>query len=159
MTAFIKQSLMIGLLMIVCAIHPVAAQSVVTGQDVQCLADNISHEAPEESYVGQLAVATVTMNRVASKFFPKSVCDVVYQHGKRGCQFSWTCAKRQMVVTEAIASRAMAVAKKVLYENVRLPLIKNALYFHNVSVKPQWAATVRPIAQIGPHLFYVSTGF
>ena len=35
---------------------------------------------------GQYAVAEVTMNRKASRFYPKTVCEVVYQREA----FSWT---------------------------------------------------------------------
>src|SRR4051812_32478270 len=118
MTAFVSRSLT-ALMMLVCLTRPAAAV-VATEQEVRCLADNISHEAPDESYQGQLAVATVTMNRVAHKSFPKTVCDVVYQHGKRGCQFSWTCARRQMKVSSDVYEKALSMAKKVLYDGERL---------------------------------------
>ena len=56
-----------------------------------CLALNIYHEARDQSTAGQLAVAQVTVNRVESKHYPNTVCDVVYQKGKSICAFSWTC--------------------------------------------------------------------
>jgi hypothetical protein len=48
-------------------------------QDLNCLTKNIYHEARGEPVDGQYAVAEVTMNRVASKHYPNTVCDVVYQ--------------------------------------------------------------------------------
>ena len=75
----------------------------VNPDELHCLAVNIYHEAKGESYLGKLAVAHVTMNRVHDKRFPNNVCDVVYQAQmyvnwkgnempRRGmCQFSWFC--------------------------------------------------------------------
>ena len=69
------------------------------GDDQFALACNIYHEARNESLVGQMAVAHVTRNRVASKKFPKTFREVVYQYynikRKNGtfakvAQFSWT---------------------------------------------------------------------
>src|SRR5438309_407628 len=55
-------------------------------KNIECLARNIYFEARGEPAAGQYAVAEVTMNRKASRFFPRSVCAVVYE--KRA--FSWT---------------------------------------------------------------------
>jgi spore germination cell wall hydrolase CwlJ-like protein len=49
---------------------------------LRCLALNIYHEARSEPRAGQIAVASVTLNRVKSKRFPGTVCDVVMQGGK-----------------------------------------------------------------------------
>jgi spore germination cell wall hydrolase CwlJ-like protein len=119
----------------------------------ECLAKNIYYEAPDESYEGKLAVATVTMNRAKSKEWPKTVCGVVYQKG----QFSWT-AKPYPIRDMKIYKEAMRIAHEVLFENKRLPTIKNAMFFHNMSVKPKWSLTMLPIQQIGGHIFYVTEG-
>lgn len=64
-------------------------------QEVICLADNIYHEAGNQSQMGMRAVAHVTMNRVRSNRYPNSICGVIkqgYKPGKtKGCQFSWYC--------------------------------------------------------------------
>ena len=73
------------------------SQDVVTikvrEQQLDCLAMNIYREAGHESFEGKVAVAQVTMNRVAHPAFPKDVCGVVYQKNKVMervvCQFSW----------------------------------------------------------------------
>lgn len=126
---------------------------IISEKELTCLAKNIFYEAPDESYEGKLAVATVTMNRVRSKSFPKTVCGVVYQRNTRGCQFSWTCGgKTKFDRAKYVESKK--IAYKVLAQNLRLPTIKNALYFHNTSVSPQWDFA-RPIKKIGNHIFYV----
>ena len=58
-------------------------------QNLDCLARNIYYEARGEPLAGQYAVAEVTMNRKASPFYPKTVCEVVYQREA----FSWTDSK------------------------------------------------------------------
>lgn len=123
----------------------------VSTQEAECLAKNIYYEAPEESYEGKLAVATVTLNRVKNKQFPKTVCGVVYQKG----QFSWT-AKPYPIKNMKIYKEAKRIAYEVLFENKRLPTIKNAMYFHNTKVTPKWSLTMLPIQQIGGHIFYVT---
>ena len=76
---------------------------VIDDKEVTCMAKNIFFEAAVESTAGKLAVAHVTLNRVDSKHFPSSVCEVVYEGphytGANGqlypvrdrCQFSWYC--------------------------------------------------------------------
>lgn len=123
--------------------------------EVKCLADNIYYEATDEPYNGKLAVATVTMNRLAASGFPKSICGVVYEHGKRGCQFSWTCGKRA-VMNSQLYNQAFAVAKQVLDEGKRLLSIGNATYFHSIRVHPLWAheSDMKRVAQVGSQIFY-----
>ena len=51
-----------------------------------CLALAIYWEARNQPTIGQLAVAQVVVNRVESKRWPSTICDVVWQKK----QFSWT---------------------------------------------------------------------
>ena len=67
--------------------------------DYHCLASNIYWEARNQPIIGKLAVANVTLNRVASKRYPNTICGVVtqtryYPSGRidlHSCQFSWYC--------------------------------------------------------------------
>ena len=58
----------------------------ISSKERDCLAANIYYEARGESVKAQKAVAHVTLNRVKSKQYPKTVCAVVLQNK----QFSWT---------------------------------------------------------------------
>lgn len=127
---------------------------VISEKELTCLAKNIAYEAGYESYEGKLAVATVTMNRVKNSRFPKSVCGVVYQRSKQGCQFSWTCAPHKSL-NGKVYSDAKKIARDVLTKNLRLVSIKNAIYFHNTSITPNWSSFAKPVKQIGNHIFYV----
>src|SRR5688572_9143931 len=44
-----------------------------------CLAQAVYFEARSESELGQLAVATVILNRAKTEHYPSSICGVVYQ--------------------------------------------------------------------------------
>ena len=118
-------------------------------QDIECLASNIYHEARGEGLHGQIAVAQVTVNRVASGKFQSSVCKVVYANK----QFSWTNSGTKRVKDTKAWQNAVAVAQAVLTKSIHLPDFK-ALYFHTRQVKPTWAKTKRVVAVINNHIFY-----
>ena len=118
-------------------------------QDIECLASNIYHEARGEGLHGQIAVAQVTVNRVASGKFQSSVCKVVYANK----QFSWTNSGTKRVKDTKAWQNAVAVAQAVLTQSIHLPDFK-ALYFHTRQVKPTWAKTKRVVAVINNHIFY-----
>ena len=129
-------------------------------KQVKCLADNIYHEAGNESYEGKLAVAQVTMNRVASGKFASDICSVVYQKTTTPantitCQFSWTCMAVSMSYDKYKWEESVNIAKKALTEPVLHDTIaeSNALYYHAVYVKPGWSKT-KVVKQIGNHIFY-----
>ena len=127
-------------------------------QQLECLTRNIYWEAASEPFEGKVAVAQVTMNRVASGKFASDVCGVVYQknivYEKVICQFSWYCdgTYKTKPVYGVMWKESEEVAKKVLLEGFRLPSLQKAMYFHADYLKPQWGKP--PIAQIGHHIFY-----
>lgn len=127
-------------------------------RQLDCLTKNIYWEAASEPFEGKVAVAQVTMNRVASGRFGEGVCGVVYQKnnyfGKIICQFSWTCETTHKIrpIYPALYRESEEVAKKVLLENFRLSTMRDALYFHGDYVSPNWGK--KKISQIGRHIFY-----
>ena len=134
----------------------------VTAQEkirqLDCLTRNIYWEAASEPFEGKVAVAQVTMNRLASGRFGDSVCGVIYQknvfYEKVICQFSWVCetTHKTRPVYQPLWTESELVAKKVLLENFRLPGLSNALYYHADYVSPGWN---KPrIDKIGRHIFY-----
>lgn len=117
--------------------------------DIECLARNVYHEARGEPLEGQIAVAQVTLNRVASSQFQGSVCKVVYAHR----QFSWTHGTPKKIKDSKAWRDSLAIARAVLTQSIPLPDFK-ALYFHTKQVKPRWAKTKRVLAVINNHIFY-----
>jgi spore germination cell wall hydrolase CwlJ-like protein len=138
------------------------SQDVVTiktrENQLDCLALNIYREAGHENFEGKVAVAQVTLNRVATGQFGKDVCGVVYQKNvvmeKVVCQFSWACdqAVRARPINTAAYNESYAVAKKVLLEGFKLDVLKEALYYHANYVNPKWP--LEKIGSIGNHIFY-----
>jgi len=127
-------------------------------RQLECLAMNIYHEARSESYDGQLAVATVTMNRVDSDKYPKTVCGVVWQKNNNGCQFSWTCdGKSDRIRNQSAYSKAIDIAEKVLLNGERSYKIDDdVMYYHADYVNPNWEErwNAELIAQVDSHKFY-----
>jgi spore germination cell wall hydrolase CwlJ-like protein len=134
----------------------------VTAQEkirqLDCLTRNIYWEAASEPFEGKVAVAQVTMNRVAHGKFGDGVCGVIYQknvfYERVICQFSWVCetTHKTRPVYPPLWAESELVAKKVLLENFRLPGLKNALYYHADYVSPGWK--LPKIDKIGRHIFY-----
>ena len=120
-----------------------------TNAELLCLAKNIYYEARGEPMRGKIAVAQVTLNRVTHRTeFQSSICGVVYAKH----QFSWTMGQYREPRGPAWRE-AQAIAKAVIIGTVHLPDFK-ALYFHNLTVQPQWNRTKELVARIGNHIFY-----
>lgn len=115
-----------------------------------CLAMNIYHEARGESIAGQIAVAQVTMNRVAHKDWPETVCKVVYQKK----QFSWThTIKDHTPYNNDAWKTAIDIAKKV-YADDEDDYVHGAVFYHADYVEPYWAKSYEEVTRIGTHIFY-----
>ena len=149
--------------MIVVVSIPIATYQLVQYKniqhDIKCLTLNIFHEARSESEAGQRAVASVTLNRVASKRYPNSICDVVYQKRwdkirKRYVgQFSWTEFDKPPKLKSKAWFRAWKIAKEA-YKEKNKKQLKGAIFYHTKNIKPSWARKKKPIARIGRHIFY-----
>ena len=143
---------------------------VVDDKEVTCMAKNIFFEAAIESTAGKLAVAHVTLNRVDSKRFPNTVCEVVYEgphytHStgqkfpvRDRCQFSWYCDGKGDDPREGsgLWEDAQELAKYVLLRQEELPDITDgALHYHASYIKaPKWAKKKKVTTTIDTHIFY-----
>lgn len=131
-------------------------------RDLECMALNIYREAGHEPIEGRIAVAQVTMNRVAHEDFPDDICGVVYQKSvvmtRVVCQFSWYCdsTHRNRPINKKAYDESYEVAKKVVLEGFRLRKLEDALYYHADYVNPRWR--LEKIDQIGAHIFYKEKG-
>lgn len=129
---------------------PRAVPVQASERDVNCLAENIYHEARGESVKGQIAVAQVTINRMLhNKHFKSSICGVVYEKA----QFSWTLDKPKRIRDGAKWRQTVALARSVLDGYHHIPNF-NALYYHTHAVNPRWNRNKQIIATIGSHVFY-----
>lgn len=118
--------------------------------EIYCLAQNIYHEARGETVLGQIAVAQVTLNRLTSGKFQKSVCAVVFANK----QFSWTTDKNKKIRDTKAWKESVNLAHRMLTDKtIRLPDFE-ATYFHTKQVSPSWKTKKRVVAVIGNHIFY-----
>ena len=122
-----------------------------SGHELGCMALNIYHEGRGESVKGQAAIASVTMNRVDSKHYPDSVCEVVWQRK----QFSWThIAARHHSITDVKAWKQALVIAQLFLDGARVAQVGNATHYHADGVEPYWIAENEPIGKVGNHYFY-----
>lgn len=144
--------------------------SFLDRNEVECLAQNIYHEARGESETGMIAVAHVTINRKESRRFPDTICEVVKQaryskwwkeeKGKlvplrNKCQFSWYCDGKSDKIDDDNAWRiSMLVAVKTLSGNTDDPT-KGATHYYNPSLaQPYWRDHYQRVAVVDNHAFY-----
>lgn len=117
-----------------------------SSDNVYLLARAIYAEARGEPYTGQVGVAAVILNRVASSQFPNTISGVIYQKGA----FS-SVNDGQINLTPS--DEALRAAKDAL--NGWDPC-NGALYFYNpVTSTSQWIFTRIVVAKIGRHNFAV----
>ena len=122
----------------------------------QCLAEALYFEARSEPLKGQRAVAEVILNRVDSRKYPNTVCEVVEQgaHRKNACQFSYNCDGLPEHIAEPEAyERAKRIALYMVDDQPRT-LTDGATHYHTVAVSPGWARRLTKTARIGTHVFY-----
>jgi spore germination cell wall hydrolase CwlJ-like protein len=121
-------------------------------QDFDCLARNIYYEAGIEDRLGKVAVAQVTLNRVKTGYWGKSICKVVYAPA----QFSWTKVKRRawMPNVGPAWEESLEVAAEVLDQGLRIRTLKTSLFYHADYVKPYWKDDTKRVTKVGRHIFY-----
>ena len=146
----------------------------------ECLAQNMYHEAKNQGFAGQLAVALVVLNRVNDHRFPNTICEVVHQgpvkeswktKGKdlmeheriyypirHRCQFSWYCDGLKDTIKKADAKLYDDLFKMsvslVSGEVQVVDITEGATHFHADYVRPAWRKTKTRTIEIEDHIFY-----
>lgn len=141
-------------------IQDATAQEVVNSiskEDRHCLQQNIFFEARNQSTLGQVAVAWVTLNRVESSRYPDSICDVVWQHK----QFSWTHDGKKdtpsdNVLEQKAWEKARTLAEVVLIDWARglNSPVGEATMYHADYANPYWSDSYERVARVDSHIFY-----
>lgn len=147
---------------------PVGQTVAVTEQDMECMALNLYFEARnQDTDEAMAAVGFTTLNRVAAKGYPNTVCGVVYQgqrtadggYRKHRCQFSWVCdgvsdqPRLHNKIEVAAWERAQTVAERVLFGTIDNP-VGNATMYHATYVSPYWISAFSRVTKIEDHIFY-----
>ena len=122
-----------------------------------CMSLNLYFEARGEEVQGQIAVAEVTLNRVASPAFPNDICGVVLQENENGCAYSWWCDGLSDKMSEGNSmKRAKAIAELMILEGEYISVVgKEATHYHATTIDPPyWAKEMEETARVGNHVFY-----
>ena len=121
------------------------------------------HEAKNQSFIGQVAVAQVVMNRVKDPRYPNNVCDVV----KQGLTYKWKPSvpiKIDVNSVGIVMARVISQEKKAwrdamhvangVYNGHLDDFVEGATHYHAHYVNPSWAETKTYITRIDDHIFY-----
>jgi len=147
-------------------VQEIKEETVQASYDEQhhCLALNLYHEARGDSKLGQIAVGYVTLNRVQSRKYPNTVCDVVYQAHvnskgqpiRNKCQFSWYCdGKSDVPKNQAKFEEAMHNAEWVMkYYGIERDITDGAIMYHAYYSNPYWSLHYTRTSRIESHIFY-----
>ncbi len=128
----------------------------------RCLSLALYHEARGEPPQGQYAVGRVILNRAASRFYPDTICGVVYQNAARlnHCQFSFSCdGKADQAGNVHAWQSAVRMAEQLMCRDacdgmaMSADLIRST-HYHASNVRPSWSKKLQRTGQIGRHVFY-----
>lgn len=122
----------------------ISGGSSYNSADYELLARIISAEARGESYLGQVAVGAVVLNRMEHPSFPDTVSGVVYQNGAFSCLYDGQ-------FYEPIADSAYSAARDALNG---LDPSGGAIYYYNPKTATnKWIRSRPVITTIGRHIF------
>ena len=155
------------IMVVLLAVFLVTIKSVaVKADDLSCLAEAVYFEARSESFVAQLAVANVILERVSSDRYPDDICSVVHQSKKwkgkpirNKCQFSYWCDGKPETIANVDAYQQSVSASELALQGVLLSQTDGATHYHAAYVFPYWATddSFLTLGQVGNHIFYVDT--
>lgn len=115
-----------------------------------CLALALYHEARGEPHYGQLMVARVIVNRVQSKNFPDSICDVVMQPR----QFSFVRDGKFPKPEDKTSWQSSQDLAAEIVKDVRVLPYSAADHYHALKVNPAWRKDLYEVTHVGNHIFY-----
>lgn len=123
----------------------------ISQEEVMLLARLIYAEARGESFLGQVAVGAVTLNRLASPHFPKTLTKVIFEKNNKVYQFSPVADGSIHMEPDEQAVRA---ALRALEGD---DPTGGALFFYNPDIaRDQWIRTLPVVNKIGNHVFATS---
>lgn len=126
----------------------VIPNSTLSLADKELIAKLVHAEAKGEPYAGKVAVATVVLNRVASKDFPNTVREVVYQ--KANGYYAFTPVQNGTINEAPDAASRAAVNEALAYRGQG----NGSLFFYNPrTAVSKWIYSREVTVTIGNHRF------
>lgn len=117
-----------------------------SNSDLYLLAKCVYAEARGEPYTGQVAVAAVILNRVASPNFPNSISGVIYQ------PWAFTAVNDGQIALEPDQT-AYNAAQDAL--NGWDPTYGCLYYYNPTTATSKWIFSRQTVVQIGEHIFAI----
>ncbi|WP_409270034.1 cell wall hydrolase [Neobacillus sp. SCS-31] len=128
----------------------VIPKSEITAAEKDLIARLVRAEAVGEPYAGKVAVATVVLNRVASKDFPNTVSGVVNQVSNG--YYAFTPVKNGQINKPADAESKRAVNEALAFKGQG----KGSLFFYNPKTAvSKWVFSRKTTVTIGKHRFAI----
>ncbi len=118
----------------------------VSNNDLYLLAKCVYAEARGESYVGQVAVAAVILNRVESEKFPNTIAGVIYQ------PYAFTAVSDGQINLEPNQT-AYNAARDAL--NGWDPTYGSLYYYNASTATSSWIYSRKTVVTIGNHVFAI----
>lgn len=126
--------------------------------ELECLALNIYFETHSHSLIDAMSVSDVVLNRVNSKRYPNTVCDVVhdgYKKGRKTCQFSWYCdGKADVPMDNDSWEKSRKHARDIYVHGAYRGVTEGATHYHAHYMRAYWASSLNRVARMGQHIFY-----
>ena len=167
------QELIVSLMVSISPAEAAAIDKSIAGHladESYCLAENVYHEARNQPKVGQMAVMSVTLNRVNDPRYPNTICGVTKQGPtrpswkdetvmipiKHRCQFSWYCEGKSDRIHDMETFNSIYLFTSGLVDGTitLLDVTDGATHYHADYVEPDWAKTKTKTIEIEDHIFY-----
>lgn len=127
-------------------------------KEQQCLEEALWFEARGDGEHSMKAVANVILNRVHSKDYPKTICDVVSQPKQFSYRNHLKPSQRLQINPKASEKLTYAKMKEHLKEwhtqGFEPVLEPSVLWYARSEVSNYWTRTKIKVQQIGSHVFY-----
>lgn len=123
-----------------------STSSSTSNNDLYLLAKCVYAEARGESYVGQVAVAAVILNRVKSSSFPNTIAGVIYQ------PYAFTAVSDGQINLEPNQT-AYSAAQDAL--NGWDPTYGCLYYYNAKTATSKWIYSRKTVVTIGNHVFAI----
>ena len=126
----------------------------INPREKACIIEAVWHEARGEPLNGRIAVINVISNRVYSRFYSSSYCDVIGEHK----QFSYKhqIKNKKPLVNEAnrlLYLEIETLSEKALEGSILKVVPDNVLWYHHTRVSPNWSKRMKTHTVIGSHKF------
>jgi spore germination cell wall hydrolase CwlJ-like protein len=134
-------------------------EDTYTLEQKECVIEALYHEVRGENKEAIIAVASVIKNRVESKRYPNSYCEVIQQPKQFSYRNHLPVGVVKKIQTngyqdEKKLDEIRVLADKFIYAKIQPTLPSNVLHYARHDVSNYWTRKKQVVAQAGKHVFY-----